>query len=98
MPRSPCSVSPSRRTHKPCTGTLKTWDITARLGEIRVPTLVLSGRYDEATPAIHETVRRGIPGAESRIFAQSAHMCHVEETDAFLRTVGDFLTRVEARG
>ena len=80
------------------TGTLKEWDITARLGEISVPTLVLSGRYDEATPAIHETVHRGIPGAESHYFEQSAHMCHVEETEEFLRTVGDFLTRVETQG
>ncbi len=79
------------------TGTLKTWDITHRLGEIRVPTLVLSGRYDEATPAINETVHRGIPGSESVIFPESAHMCHLEEPEAFLRTVSDFLTRVEAR-
>jgi proline-specific peptidase len=77
-------------------GTLRTWDITARLGEIRVPTLVLSGRYDEATPAIHETVHRGIPGSESVIFAESAHLCHVEETDRFLHVVDDFLMRVEA--
>jgi L-proline amide hydrolase len=77
-------------------GTLKNWDITARLGEIRVPTLVMSGRYDEATPAIHETVHRGIPGSESAYFEESAHLCHVEEPDTFLRVVTDFLTRVEA--
>ncbi|MDQ6908468.1 MAG: proline iminopeptidase-family hydrolase [Chloroflexota bacterium] len=79
------------------TGTLKTWDITARLGEIRAPTLVLSGRYDEATPAIHETVHRGIPGSESVYFEESAHMCHVEEPERFRQVVGDFLARVEAR-
>ncbi|MGH3255679.1 MAG: alpha/beta fold hydrolase [Streptosporangiaceae bacterium] len=33
------------------TGTLKTWDVMHRLGEIRVPTLVVGGRYDECTPA-----------------------------------------------
>ncbi|MHB8646281.1 MAG: proline iminopeptidase-family hydrolase [Thermomicrobiales bacterium] len=78
------------------TGTLKRWDITSRLGEIRVPTLVLSGRYDEATPAIHETVRRGIPGSESVYFEESAHMSHVEEPERFQQVVSDFLTRVEA--
>jgi L-proline amide hydrolase len=77
-------------------GTLREWDITARLGEIRVPTLVLSGRYDEATPAIAETVHRGIPGSESVIFEESAHLCHVEEPDRFLRVMDDFLTRIEA--
>ncbi|MCA1668539.1 MAG: proline iminopeptidase-family hydrolase [Thermomicrobia bacterium] len=79
------------------TGTLKTWDITDRLGEIRVPTLVLSGRHDEATPAIHETVHHGISGSESVIFEESAHMCHVEEPERFQQVVGDFLARVEAR-
>jgi len=79
------------------TGTLKTWDITARLGEIRVPTLVLSGRHDEATPAIHETVHRGIPGSASVYFEESAHMCHVEEPERFRRVVGDFLAQVEAQ-
>lgn len=80
------------------TGTLKTWDITARLGEIRVPTLVLSGRHDEATPAINATVHNGIPGSESFIFEESAHMCHVEEPERFLSVVSDFLNRVETRG
>ena len=76
-------------------GRLKTWDITPRLGEIAVPTLVLSGRYDEATPLIAETVQRGIPGAEWVLFEESSHMPHVEETERYLRVVDDFLTRVE---
>ncbi len=32
------------------TGILKDWDIVNRLGEIHVPTLVIGGRYDEASP------------------------------------------------
>jgi proline-specific peptidase len=78
-------------------GTIKNWDITGRLGEIRVPTLVISGRYDEATPAIAETVQRGIPGARWVLFEESSHMPHVEETDRFIQVVDDFLTRVEQR-
>jgi L-proline amide hydrolase len=53
------------------TGTLKEWDIRDRLGEIQLPTLVTSGRYDEATPAIAETVHRGIVGSEWVIFEQT---------------------------
>ena len=79
------------------TGVIRDWDITSRLGEIRVPTLILSGRYDEATPAIAETVHRGIPGSEWVLFEHSAHMPHVEESDRFLRVLADFLDRVEAR-
>ncbi|HLO31494.1 MAG TPA: proline iminopeptidase-family hydrolase [Anaerolineales bacterium] len=78
-------------------GTLKDWDIVNRLGEIHVPTLVIGGRYDEATPAITETVQRGIPGSERVIFENSSHMPHVEETDRYLQVVGQFLSRVESR-
>ena len=78
------------------TGTLKNWDITDRLAEIRVPTLLISGRYDEATPTVVETVQRGIPGSEWVIFEESSHFPHVEEPDKFRQVLGTFLGRVEA--
>jgi L-proline amide hydrolase len=59
-------------------GVIKDWDIVDRLGEIRVPTLVISGRYDEATPLIAETVHHGIPGSEWVLFENSAHSPHLE--------------------
>ncbi len=78
-------------------GTLKEWDIRDRLGEIRIPTLVTSGRYDEATPTIAETVHRGIPSSEWVIFEQSAHMSHLEEEDHYRRVLNDFMRRVEGQ-
>jgi len=78
-------------------GNLKDWDRTGRLGEIGVPTLVTVGRYDEITPACAETIHRGIPGSEMRIFEQSAHVAHLEETEAYVEAVAGFLARVEAR-
>jgi L-proline amide hydrolase len=77
------------------TGTLKTWDITDRLPEITVPTLLLSGRYDEATPILVETIHRSIPGSEWIMFENSSHMPHVEETDLYLQMLNKFLTHVE---
>lgn len=79
------------------TGTIKDWDITGRLGEVRVPTLVMSGRHDEATPAIAETVHRGILGSEWIVFEESSHMAHVEQTEEVLKAVAEFLGRVESR-
>jgi proline-specific peptidase len=79
------------------TGTLKDWDIMNRLGEICVPTLVIGGRYDEATPAITETLHRGIPGSEWVIFENSAHFPHIEETERYLQVLSQFLNRVEAQ-
>lgn len=77
------------------TGTLKDWDITNRLGEIRIPALVLCGRYDEATPVLAETIHRGIPGSEMVIFEHSAHFPHIEETERYLQVLDQFLSRAE---
>jgi proline-specific peptidase len=79
------------------TGTLKDWDITDRLGEIWMPTLVIGGRYDEATPAVTETVHRGIPGSEWVIFENSGHFPHLEETERYLKVLDRFLNHVEAQ-
>lgn len=77
------------------TGTLEDWDITARLGEIKAPTLIISGRYDEATPAIAETLQRGIPGSDWILFEKSGHFPQLEETELYLRVLHKFLERVE---
>jgi L-proline amide hydrolase len=79
------------------TGTFKDWDITDRLGEIRVPTLVTSGRHDECTPRQAEIVHEGIPGSEWVVFENSSHMQFAEEPDRYLEVLDDFLTRVEVR-
>jgi L-proline amide hydrolase len=79
------------------TGTLRDWSVVNRLGEIRVPTLVVTGEHDEATPAINRTVAEGIPGAESVIVPGASHMAHVERTEEYLVLLDDFLSRVEAR-
>jgi L-proline amide hydrolase len=78
------------------TGTLREWSVVDRLGEIGVPTLVVTGEHDEATPAINRTVAEGIPGAESVILPGVSHMAHVEQTEDYLRLLDGFLSRVEA--
>jgi L-proline amide hydrolase len=80
-----------------CIGSIKNWSIVDRLGEIRQQVLLLSGRYDEATPAIVETIQRGIPGSEWVVFENSSHMPHVEEPERFLKVLNDFLKRAEQR-
>ncbi|HST26629.1 MAG TPA: proline iminopeptidase-family hydrolase [Gaiellaceae bacterium] len=78
------------------TGTFKDWDITGRLGEIHVPTLVTSGRHDECTPMQAEIVHRGIAGSEWALFEDSSHMQFVEEPERYLEVLDGFLGRVEA--
>ncbi len=80
------------------TGKLKDWSLLSRLGEVREPTLLMSGRYDEATPEIMRTIHQGISGSEWRLFEQSSHMPHAEERELFMSELDEFLSRVEGRG
>jgi L-proline amide hydrolase len=76
-------------------GTLKTWSIIDRLDRIKVPTLLISGRYDEATPAVVQPFADRIKNVRWEIFENSSHMPHVEETERCLKVVGDFLDRYD---
>jgi len=78
-----------------CIGSLKTWDITERLPEIDTPTLLVSGRYDEATPHIVQQIHERISGAQWELFEESSHMPHVEQSDAFLARVETFLKAID---
>jgi proline-specific peptidase len=77
------------------TGTLKDWDVIDRLGEISVPALITSGRYDECTPALVAPLHEGLTGSEWILFESSAHMPYLEEPQRYLDVVGDFLDRIE---
>ena len=74
-------------------GTLKDWDITPELHKINVPTLIISGRHDEATPVCVQPYKDHITGAAWVIFEDSSHMPHVEETALCMATVTEFLNQ-----
>jgi proline iminopeptidase len=79
-----------------CTGTLRGWDRTDRLGEIRVPTLIAVGRWDEVSPSCAETMHRGIPGSRLVVFEDSSHSIHFEEPERFMAELRAFLLDAEA--
>ena len=72
-------------------GNLKDWDITARLREIKVPTLVTVGRYDEVTPKVAETIHKGITGSKLVVFEKSGHLTMWDEKENYLKTLREFL-------
>ena len=74
-----------------CIGTIREWTIIDRLHRIIAPTLLISGRHDEATEAVVQPFADHIPNVRWKIFEESSHMPHVEETEDFLATVGDFI-------
>src|SRR5262245_60545315 len=82
-----------------CTGPLLDWDVTERLTEIAVPTLILCGWYDEVTPDVHRIMADRIPDNEFLIFGNSSHVIILEkEADAYLGAIRNFVDRIERRG
>ncbi len=79
------------------TGTIRDVDLTPRLGEIRAPTLVTVGRYDEVTPKVARAIRDGIPGAELTEFSESSHTAFWEERDRYMERAVAFLDSVPTR-
>jgi proline iminopeptidase len=68
-------------------------DVEDRLGRITQPVLVLTGRMDRTCPVeAAEEIARGVPDAELRVFENSGHMTFVEENEAYVRVVRDFLS------
>ena len=80
-----------------CIGSLKDWDIHDELHNISVPTLLVSGAYDEATPAMVQEIHRRIPDVLWELFPSSSHMPHVEEPERFAQVVNSFLEAKTAR-
>ncbi len=76
-------------------GTLKNWDVIPQLGKINAPTLVTSGKYDEATPVIAQTVHNGIRGSEWVLFENSSHTAHAEEAERYMQVLGAFISKYE---
>src|SRR6476646_1220093 len=77
-------------------GPLREWDITDRLGEIDVPLLLISGEYDEVRPEVVRVIDENVADSEWVLFEGCSHTPHLEAPDRFLRTVEQFLERVEA--
>jgi proline iminopeptidase len=64
------------------------------LSQVSHPVLVLAGRHDRtcSVPAA-EAIAAGLPDAELVVFEHSGHMTFIEENDAYVAAVRDFLGR-----
>ncbi len=74
-----------------CIGSLRTWSIVDRLASIDAPTLLISGRHDEATPATVQPFADRIADVRWTIFEESSHMPFVEEPERYRDVVSAFL-------
>lgn len=78
-----------------CAAALCDANTTARLGQIRVPTLVVAASHDISTPV--ETayaLTKGIAGSQMVTLQGCAHLSAVEQPQAFANVVGEFVAGI----
>ncbi len=81
---------------RPYTDTLNAligWSIASRLGELKIPTLILTSDQDYTPVAFKEAYTAQIPNAELVVIADARHALPMERPDAFNKAVQAFLSR-----
>jgi pimeloyl-ACP methyl ester carboxylesterase len=72
-------------------------DSTPLLGQIRVPTLVITGADDTVIPpAESDTLAKGIPGAQLRVIANAGHLVAFERAAEFNNALREWLNSAAA--
>ena len=65
--------------------------VLSRLGEIRVPTLLIAGALDQKYVAFAHKMGEALPCANVQIVPEAGHTIHLAQPDAFDRVVREFL-------
>ena len=79
------------------TGPLKTYDQTSRLGEIKVPTLFITGEFDSARPSTVKYYQSLVPGAKFEVIEGAAHLTMQDKPEESNRVVMEFLNSLEIK-
>jgi len=78
--------------YKAAMSSLRRFNVIDRLGELRMPTLVVTGSEDTTIPpAAQEEMARRIPNARHTIIEGGGHAVIAEKPDAFNRILLEFL-------
>jgi L-proline amide hydrolase len=72
-------------------GSLRDWSVTDLLPSVTVPTLVLSGEHDEATPAAVRPYEELVPDVRWDVVEGASHLPHLEAPEQFFAVLERFL-------
>jgi proline iminopeptidase len=78
------------------TGTFKDWDRWKDLPQIRVPTLVISGSYDEMNPEDMKREGKLLPNSRVVLCEKGSHLCMWDDQEAYFRGLLGWIKDVEA--
>jgi L-proline amide hydrolase len=72
-------------------GSNKDWSLLGRIHKIKVPTLLINGKYDGAQDSVMEPFFESIEKVKWVRFAESSHFPQMEEPEEYLKVVSGFL-------
>ena len=72
-------------------GTLKNYDVTEQLKDIKEPALVINGGNDLCTPYIAKYMYDNIPNSRWELFRTCRHSCFVEDNERYVELMKDWL-------
>ncbi len=72
-------------------GNIKDWERRPELGRIKVPTLILTGQYDEVTLDCHLDIQTGIQGSDLHSFGGCSHCAMLERPAAYAEALRTFM-------
>jgi len=76
-------------------GLLLTWDRTADLPRIKVPTLVISGEHDTMDPAFMAMMATKLPGGTHLHCPDGSHLAMYDDQVTYFEGLIDFIAKVE---
>jgi proline iminopeptidase len=72
-------------------GTLREFDVTAALPHLKMPVLIMVGRFDEARPETAARFADMIPKGRLEIIEDCGHMAPLEDPESCARVIAQFI-------
>lgn len=73
------------------TGNIRDWTLVPKLGDLRVPCLVLCGEFDELPPPCSHRIHNALPDSQLHVFPGCSHMPFYEDPPAYFERLLRFL-------
>lgn len=75
--------------------TLKNWDVSNRLKEIKVPTLMLGGKHDTMDPAYMEWMATEVQNGRS-VITNGSHLSQFDDPENYFPALIKFIKEVDS--
>ena len=77
-------------------GSLRTWNISSRLSEITVPTLLIGARYDEMDPEHIKWMSQQVPQGQFLFCPKGSHLSMYDDQQFYMKGIIRFIQNIDS--